>query len=241
MSGISWGVFQTLTTAYACEIAPTVLRPFVSLTGIYSIFANTTPFRSLDMCVWHGDSAFSCHPVFCGLLLASKEISAGVCLSLCSGSGLSLCSLPDSSPLVSYGATLCETAGYSFDHTESPWNLVRRNKLAEARKSLARLRTAGTYTEDDIDATLAYIRHTTEIETAETEGARFIDCFKGTNLRRTEIVQSLSSPPLCDETLTELPRAWLHGPVKFSKETRSLPTPWSSSKLLDSTLNNRSR
>jgi SP family general alpha glucoside:H+ symporter-like MFS transporter len=38
-----------------------------------------------------------------------------------------------------------------------------------------------------IESTLAYIRYTTELEKAETEGARFIDCFKGTNLRRTEI------------------------------------------------------
>ncbi len=29
LSGISWGVFQTLTTAYACEIVPPTLRPFV--------------------------------------------------------------------------------------------------------------------------------------------------------------------------------------------------------------------
>lgn len=34
LSGISWGVFQTLTTAYACEIVPTVLRPFVRCTPL---------------------------------------------------------------------------------------------------------------------------------------------------------------------------------------------------------------
>jgi len=75
-----------------------------------------------------------------------------------------------------------------FFAPESPWNAVRRNRMEEARKSLVRLRSAGTYTEDDIDATLAYIRHTTELEKAETEGANFFDCFRGTNLRRTEIV-----------------------------------------------------
>ncbi len=79
----------------------------------------------------------------------------------------------------------------AFFAPESPWNAVRRNKIEEARRSLIRLRSTGTYTEDDIDATLAYIRHTTELEKAETEGATFFDCFRGTNLRRTEIVSRL--------------------------------------------------
>jgi MFS transporter, SP family, general alpha glucoside:H+ symporter len=28
--GLPWGVFQTLTTAYAAEVVPTTLRPFVT-------------------------------------------------------------------------------------------------------------------------------------------------------------------------------------------------------------------
>lgn len=35
---------------------------------------------------------------------------------------------------------------------------------------------------------LALIQHTTELEKAETSGATYLDCFRGTNLRRTEIV-----------------------------------------------------
>jgi SP family general alpha glucoside:H+ symporter-like MFS transporter len=70
---------------------------------------------------------------------------------------------------------------------ESPWNAVRRNRNEEARQSLRRLRAVEGSTEDDIDAALAYIQHTTELEKAETEGASFIECFRGTNLRRTEI------------------------------------------------------
>jgi len=34
---------------------------------------------------------------------------------------------------------------------------------------------------------LAYIEHTTRLEKAETAGASFIECFRGTNLHRTEI------------------------------------------------------
>jgi MFS transporter, SP family, general alpha glucoside:H+ symporter len=47
---------------------------------------------------------------------------------------------------------------------ESPWNAVRRNKNEQARQSLRRLRAADTTSDEDIDAALAYIQHTTELE-----------------------------------------------------------------------------
>jgi MFS transporter, SP family, general alpha glucoside:H+ symporter len=70
---------------------------------------------------------------------------------------------------------------------ESPWNAVRRNKSDLARKSLHRLTPNSEDKAQKVEAQLSYIRYTTELERAETEGAGFIDCFKGTNLRRTEI------------------------------------------------------
>jgi SP family general alpha glucoside:H+ symporter-like MFS transporter len=73
---------------------------------------------------------------------------------------------------------------------ESPWNAVRRDDMALARKSLMRLREDTPEREREVDATLAYIRHTTALEKAETGGASFWECFQGTNLRRTEIVRS---------------------------------------------------
>ena len=76
---------------------------------------------------------------------------------------------------------------------ESPWNAVRRNKLDQARHSLNRLRQIKPDKEVQVDATLAYIRYTTELEKAETENASFLDCFRGTNLRRTEIVSTRTS------------------------------------------------
>jgi hypothetical protein len=47
----------------------------------------------------------------------------------------------------------------------------------------------------EVEATLAYIRHTTALEKAETESSSFLECFQGTNLRRTEIVSLPESPP----------------------------------------------
>lgn len=69
---------------------------------------------------------------------------------------------------------------------ESPWNCVRRGKFDQARQSLVRLRPYAS--EKEIDGMLALIRHTNMLEEAETKDATFFDAFRGTNLRRTEIV-----------------------------------------------------
>lgn len=70
---------------------------------------------------------------------------------------------------------------------DSPWSCVRRDKIDEAKRSLIRLRQHTSSSEADIDATLALIVHTTQLERAEVAGASYIECFRGTNLRRTEI------------------------------------------------------
>lgn len=49
-----------------------------------------------------------------------------------------------------------------------------------------------------VEAKIAYIQYTTELERAETEGATFLDCFRGTNARRTEIVSCDFSLSLCE-------------------------------------------
>jgi MFS transporter, SP family, general alpha glucoside:H+ symporter len=76
---------------------------------------------------------------------------------------------------------------------ESPWNAIRRNKPELAKQSLMRLRSDSPNKEAEVEATIGYIRHTTELEKAETEGASLWECFKGVNLRRTEVV-SLHPP-----------------------------------------------
>ncbi|OAA68570.1 Sugar/inositol transporter [Niveomyces insectorum RCEF 264] len=67
---------------------------------------------------------------------------------------------------------------------ESPWWLVRRDRIDEAEKSLLRL------TEDDegkIKQSVALMVHTNNLEKALCKGASVMSCFTGTNLRRTEI------------------------------------------------------
>lgn len=69
---------------------------------------------------------------------------------------------------------------------ESPWWLVRRGKLAEAKAALQRL-ASRREEKFDPDATIAMMIHTNALEKAINEGTSYLDCFRGTNLRRTEI------------------------------------------------------
>lgn len=181
MCGISWGVFQvqvfqasythldkvdqdltlqTLSTTYASEIVPTVLRPYVT--------------------------AYVCMCWGAGILL-----SAGVVRSVSSIDGDMGWRLPFFLQWVWPVPLFIGT----YFAPESPWNAVRRNKIGLARDSLMRLQQDTPNKEAEVEATLAYIRHTTAIEDAETSGASFIECFKGTNLRRTEIVSRPFSKP----------------------------------------------
>jgi SP family general alpha glucoside:H+ symporter-like MFS transporter len=71
---------------------------------------------------------------------------------------------------------------------ESPWWLVRRGKTEEAKRSLLRLTSSDKETDFDADETVAMMVHTTALEEQTTAGASYLDCFKGHDLRRTEIV-----------------------------------------------------
>lgn len=68
---------------------------------------------------------------------------------------------------------------------ESPWYLVRKDRLDEARRSIERL--SGAKTQDQISAQLAMMVHTTTVESSVSSGVSYKDCFKGIDLRRTEI------------------------------------------------------
>lgn len=71
---------------------------------------------------------------------------------------------------------------------ESPWWLVRNGRTQEAKKSLLRLTSVRPDSEFDAEETISMMVHTTALEAKITRGASYLDCFKGTDLRRTEIV-----------------------------------------------------
>lgn len=65
---------------------------------------------------------------------------------------------------------------------ESPWWLVRKDRLDKAEEQLKRL-TNGV----DTKKTVAMMVHTNRLELAVESGTTYFDCFKGIDLRRTEI------------------------------------------------------
>ena len=68
---------------------------------------------------------------------------------------------------------------------ESPWYLVGRDRLDEAKRSLRRL--SSERTEEQLNGQLAMMLHTIKMESQLTAGATYFECFRGTDLRRTEI------------------------------------------------------
>ncbi|VUC37244.1 unnamed protein product [Clonostachys rosea] len=150
--GIPWGVFQTLSTTYASELVPTVLRPYVT--------------AWVCMCWGFG-----------------LTMSAGILRVVLTVPGDWGWRLPISLQWI-WPLPLFVAAYFA---PESPWNAVRRNDIEGARKSLNRLRNQDGNDNHEVETALAYIQYTTELERAETENASFLDCFRGTNLRRTEI------------------------------------------------------
>jgi SP family general alpha glucoside:H+ symporter-like MFS transporter len=70
---------------------------------------------------------------------------------------------------------------------ESPWWLVKKQRLDEAKKALLRL-TSKKHERFNVDHTVAMMAHTDQLERQIAEGTSYRDCFRGTDLRRTEIV-----------------------------------------------------
>ncbi|KAJ5951053.1 Major facilitator superfamily domain general substrate transporter, partial [Penicillium vulpinum] len=68
---------------------------------------------------------------------------------------------------------------------ESPWYLVRRGKYVEAEKTVKSLMSESE--KPQARPLVALMIHTNDLERDVTEGTSYWDCYKGTDLRRTEI------------------------------------------------------
>jgi SP family general alpha glucoside:H+ symporter-like MFS transporter len=77
----------------------------------------------------------------------------------------------------------------------SPWWLVRQGRLQEAEDTVAYLTNPTVSTREDAKNTVAMMVHTTEMEKLASEGSSYIDCFRKTDRRRTEIVSIAMSGP----------------------------------------------
>ncbi|KIX02379.1 uncharacterized protein Z518_08320 [Rhinocladiella mackenziei CBS 650.93] len=87
---------------------------------------------------------------------------------------------------------------------ESPWWLVRHEKIHEAKKALLRLTTKSSDPDFNADETVAMMQHTNEVEKyLNSGGVSYLDCLKGTDLRRTEICCMVwCTQALCGRSMT---------------------------------------
>ncbi|KAJ5797946.1 uncharacterized protein N7503_007242 [Penicillium pulvis] len=152
LCGIPWGAFQTLTTTYAAEVSPIILRPYlttyVNLCWVTGQLISTGVLRGLlgrtDEWGWRIPYAIQWIwpvPIIIGVLFAP----------------------------------------------ESPWWLVRHDKVEEAKRSLTKLARSGNSGYDADDAVALMIITNTH-EKLTREGVSYWDCLKGVDRRRTEIV-----------------------------------------------------
>ena len=101
-------------------------------------------------------------------------------------------------PMVSH--LRAHTGSASLTSSCDRW-LVRHGKIDAARASLLRL-TSKKNTEFNVEDTLAMMIHTNELEIQQTSGTTYWDCFKGVDLRRTELtvgtwlIQQTSGSPM---------------------------------------------
>ncbi len=73
---------------------------------------------------------------------------------------------------------------------ESPYFLVRKNRLTQAKRALTRLLSQNQYIPDKniiAESMLTKIQMTIKEEDAISKGSSILECFKGTNFRRTRI------------------------------------------------------
>ncbi|KAJ9639316.1 hypothetical protein H2199_006349 [Coniosporium tulheliwenetii] len=154
LCGLSWGVFQTLSTTYAAEVVPVALRAYLTST--------------VNLC-W----------------LIGQLISVGVVRAFINNTSEWSYRIPFG---LQWMWAIPILIGVAFA-PESPWWLIRHDRPGDAKKSLLRLTRRAV----DFNAheTVSMMKHTNQVEKYHNGGTSYWDCFKGTDLRRTEIAAAV--------------------------------------------------
>ncbi|OIW33163.1 putative maltose permease [Coniochaeta ligniaria NRRL 30616] len=149
LMGFPWGVFQTLTTSYAVEVCPVVLRAY--LTTYVNMMWGLGQLLSVGVlrAMLARTDDWSYRIPFALQWMWPVPLIIGICFA-----------------------------------PESPWWLVRKGRHVDAR---AALRALSMNSDDELDTTISMMRHTDEVEKEISQGTSYLDCFRGVNLRRTEI------------------------------------------------------
>lgn len=166
LQGIPWGIYQSITVAYAADVCPVTLRYLLTTyVNLCWVFGQLIAAGVLRACVNKTD-----HWAW-KLPYAIQWIWIPICVTFC------------------------------YLAPESPYYLVRKGKIQEAESVIKRLQ-AKDGTAEDAQRTVAMMKHTNELEIAVTEGVSYLDLFKGTALRRTEIaVMAWSAQQWCGSNL----------------------------------------
>lgn len=158
LSGLPWGIFSTLAVSYAAEVLPLQLRG-------YSV-------ASVNLC-W----------------LLGQIIAIGTIRGFLADHWTS-----EWSYRIPFGLQwvwILVVLAAAWFAPESPWYLVRKQRFDDAKKVLMRLSQKDQRI--NLDNVIAMMRHTDEVEKqlnngkAERNDLSYFECFRGKNLRRTEI------------------------------------------------------
>lgn len=185
--GIPWGVFQTLTTAYASEVCPIQLRGYLA--------------SYVSLC-WGA-----------GILISSGVVKATTAIE-----GEWSWRLP----FVLQWVWVIPLFIIVWFCPTSPWWLVRHNRIEEAQHAVRRLTSPEYVSEQDVNNTVAMMVHTNEMERQIQEGTTYIQCFQGTDRRRTEVsmmvfaMQLLSGQNLVGQATQFLQRAGIGTDLSFT-------------------------
>ena len=152
LCGIPWGIFQTLSTTYAAECMPVVLRAYLT--------------SSINMC-W----------------LIGQLISSGALRSFAHDTSQWSYRIPFA---LQWVWVVPIFIGVVFA-PESPWWLIKHERTIEARRALNRLMNSSEANSTKLDESITLMQHTNEVEKHLSSGTGYIDCFRGSDLRRTEI------------------------------------------------------
>ena len=97
-----------------------------------------------------------------------------------------------------------------FFAPESPWWLIGHDRIEDARKALCRLTSVKRRPNFNPDETIAMMKQTIADEKAKMQGTSYMECFRGVNLRRTEIACCVwASQGLCGSAFMGYRYGWL--------------------------------